>query len=321
MRIFLVLLLSAASHLIIWGQEEVFLFKNLDKQQGLSNNSVKCFLRDSKGFLWIGTNEGLNRYDGYNFRAFKNNPTDTTSLRDNHVTLLFEDHKQHIWVQAGDYLDVFDPATETFNHSQSLFDGRVKIPPVSKSYCVYDNDSNIWYGNSSLGVYKYSPKDGKLMHVNHLPNSNSSLTSDSVTSIAVDSKNNIWVATSASQLERLDNNTGKVTLRVALPWYSDHNYKLFIDKDDWVWITDQNQGTGLYVFDPDANKLTNYREGDKTINLPKDVVSMINQDDAGNIWIGTDHGGILVYNKLSHQQTHLTNQMLHTRSLAGNSIS
>jgi ligand-binding sensor domain-containing protein len=97
------------------------MFENINKAHGLPHNHVQAFLRDSKGFIWIGTTEGLCRFDGYSFKVFKKDPDNSNTIRDNIISRLFEDQAGKIWIAAGDYFEVFDPVTETFSHDQWLF--------------------------------------------------------------------------------------------------------------------------------------------------------------------------------------------------------
>jgi len=89
-------------------------YERLTIADGLSNNEIHCIFQDSRGFLWIGTLDGLNRYDGYSFKAFKHDPADSTSISDNCVTSICEDRAQRLWIGTGNGLNRFDPITETF---------------------------------------------------------------------------------------------------------------------------------------------------------------------------------------------------------------
>src|SRR4030043_13395 len=136
-------------------QEKQFLFTNIDKSQGLSHNHVQYFLKDKKGFVWIGTFEGLCRFDGYSFKVYKNVPSDSTSIKDNIITNLFEDHQGNIWVSSGGYLNIYNPETETFSHTESLYSNRIPVPVGSSWSASYDADGNIIYANYRTGIYKY----------------------------------------------------------------------------------------------------------------------------------------------------------------------
>ena len=113
-------------------ETEPYYFSRVDISQGLSNNQVHCIFRDSRGFIWFGTNSGLNRYDGYTFKIFKNVPNDSTSLSDNRVNGLFEDKYGKIWVVLSESFNVYDPITEKFSQ-ESEIDSLAILPFVNMS--------------------------------------------------------------------------------------------------------------------------------------------------------------------------------------------
>lgn len=92
--IFLILLLGLPS----FAQTKDIKFKHLSSDDGLSQNFVSCILQDQKGFMWFGTKDGLNRYDGYTFVVYQHDPFDTTTISTNYITALYEDSRGYIWV-------------------------------------------------------------------------------------------------------------------------------------------------------------------------------------------------------------------------------
>lgn len=313
-----VLLLSFC--MLVQGQQKIYLFRNLNKDHGLSNNSVRTICRDRQGFLWIGTNEGLNRYDGYTFKCYKRTVNDTTSLRDNLITSILEDLSGKLWVTAGDYLEVFDPATERFGHRNALFNNKLKVPLVSKSSLAIDSNGYEWFGNSSLGLHCYIPSKDSLMKIKCNPLDDSCLSSDSIMSVAVNSHNDIWVTTKKSTLEKVDAKTGKVTQRVKLSVTNDNYYKCIVDRDDDIWLYDFNNSLGLFFYSPTNRQLVHYTHESSPIRLSSNVVFSIINDNQGRIWVGTDHGGITVIDKQHQTVEYILNDPYNQRSLCGNSI-
>ncbi|MBK7407140.1 MAG: hypothetical protein IPJ40_03075 [Saprospirales bacterium] len=90
--------------------------ERLSSELGLSQNMITCLMQDEKGFLWVGTKDGLNRFDGYQFKVYRNNPFDSTSLSNNYVNHLLQDKQGRIWVSTYKGLNLFNPENEVFQH-------------------------------------------------------------------------------------------------------------------------------------------------------------------------------------------------------------
>lgn len=130
-------------------------FQHITISDGLSQGMVNAIYQDSKGFLWFGTLDGLNRYDGYNFRIFRNNPFDSTSISGNYITTITEDHAGRLRIGTGrNGLNCFDPATETFR----LFKHDPKNPNSLSSNVIHtictappakhDQSTTVWIGTA-----------------------------------------------------------------------------------------------------------------------------------------------------------------------------
>lgn len=297
-----------------------FQFNTLDKRNGLSGNSVLCFLKDQTGFIWVGTSEGLNRYDGYTFKKYQHSQSDTLSIRASYVTALFEAPDGQIWVSAGDYLDVFDPKTDRFNHSQTLFNGKIQIPLVSKSYFKTDQNGNIWFGNSSLGLYKYAIQQDVLLKIPSQSGQSHHLVSDSITSLDIDSKGNIWIASKKGCIEMIDHQTGSVVKRVYLDINPDNNYNLYIDSDNDLWIYDKNNNIGIIFYNVTTEKITYFNKTTTQGKFLSDIVLSVIEGNDKFIWVGTDHGGIQIIDKKTKNIKTIRHNPLRNRSICSNTI-
>jgi len=98
-------------------------FGHLTSDDGLSQNFISCIIQDQKGFMWFGTKDGLNRYDGHNFVVYQHDPFDTTTITDNFITSLFEDSRGYIWVgNIKRWINIFERETETFHHIRMVLE-------------------------------------------------------------------------------------------------------------------------------------------------------------------------------------------------------
>jgi ligand-binding sensor domain-containing protein len=145
-------------------QNEIMHFEQLNTEKGLSNKSVYAILSDSKGFLWIGTSDGLNRYDGYKFTVFKNIPGDTNTLSDNVIYNIYEDEKEQLWICTGNGLNKFDNKRNTFQRFKHDRNSENSIwgNPVYKIY--QDHESIYWIGTFNGGLNRYDESIETFSH-------------------------------------------------------------------------------------------------------------------------------------------------------------
>ncbi|MGB5893987.1 MAG: two-component regulator propeller domain-containing protein, partial [Ignavibacteriaceae bacterium] len=239
-------------------------FNHLTVEDGLSQNSVYCIFQDSKGFMWFGTQGGLNRYDGYNIKVFKNIPDDSTSLKDNFIFSIYEDPFATIYIetQSGAF-HRYNPRSESFQilNKDSI---DLKKAKVSSILAQLQEDSGIkWMGGlgQGTGLERFNTKTGEKTIFKHNPNDPSSISDDKVYSVYRDRLGNLWVGTS-NGLDRLDELTGKFF------HYRNNPSDPFSISDNWVWpIFEDSRGNlwigtnkgGLCFFDPTSGRFYNYK--------------------------------------------------------------
>jgi len=168
-------------------------FEKIDVEQGLSSNRVYSIAQDQTGFLWFGTEDGLNRYDGYKFKVFRHEPDDSNSISDNSVWSLMVDRSGKLWIgtKAGE-LNRYNPETEKFE-SWKIKSDRTKENSIT---CVYeDRIGNIWIGTYGDGIYRLNPSNKNLDHWSSEPDNPKSLSHNYVRSILEDNEGNILIAT------------------------------------------------------------------------------------------------------------------------------
>src|SRR5690606_38250139 len=134
---------------------------NLTSYDGLSQNTVNAIHQDRDGFIWIGTDEGLNRFDSYSFRIFRHSPADSNSINDNFIKKIFEDSRNNLWIGTASGLSFYDSETETFRNYVYQDNDSTSINYGGLMDIVEDNDGNIWVGNYS-GLSRLNPKTDKF---------------------------------------------------------------------------------------------------------------------------------------------------------------
>ncbi len=168
-------------------------FHRLTTAQGLTNNNVNDLLQDRLGLIWFATEDGLNRYDGYELRTLRHIPGDENSLADNSIWTLLEDRSGRIWLGTkSGIVHCYDPSTETF----SKWELKINSVKDNTVTTIYEHSQGaIWVGTYRGGLYRLDPVAGKIAHWSSTPQNPTTLSSDYVTSIAEDQTGDIWIGT------------------------------------------------------------------------------------------------------------------------------
>jgi len=287
-------------------------FKNITVEDGLSQSTVFCILQDSEGFMWFGTRGGgLNRYDGYNFTIFKNDPNDTTTLSNNEVISLFEDTDGNLWVgtrKGG--LNRFNRVTETFQQYMHS-DNEKSISGNTINAIFQDSRGNLWFGTSSgLNLFK----DGVFLH-NQIPD----IDGGNITSIGEDAHGNLYVSDKMGLYiwDRTQNNTQYFLNKDMSSDASRSNYSVpvLIDKSNQVWLGSSN---GLKVLN-EKNEVESFESFYNIPWGPKSETRAIHEDIRGNIWVGTIQG-LYCFNKNRNTLEYFKKDENETESLGHNSV-
>ena len=168
-------------------------FKSLTVEDGLSNNKVNTVIQDQTGFMWFGTDDGLNRFDGYNFIVLRHDPLDSNSISGNSIWSLMEDSHGNIWIGTKEgILDRYDPAAEKYTHWKI----ESKLTEENSIKAIFeDSKANIWIGSYKDGLYKLNLESNKLVHWSTNPNDEKSLSHNYVLAIEEDKNGKIIVGT------------------------------------------------------------------------------------------------------------------------------
>ncbi len=325
-RVFLVLFLFTFSLIVNTGAQNHIRFNHLTIEDGLSQSAVTCIFQDKNGFMWFGTQDGLNRYDGYNFKVFKNDPENTNSLTDNFIFSIYEDDLGTLYIgtQSGN-LHEYDPNKESFTIiSPDSID--LHKTDMNSVLAVYYDKSNIkWTGGLSqeTGLKMENEETGEVKTFTHDPNNKSSLSNDKVYSILRDSKGSLWIGT-FDGLNKLDEETGKFIHFKNNP--DDPNSI----SDNFVWpVYEDSRGIlwvgtvrgGLCKFDPQTNSLINYKNdpSDPT-SLNDNYIFSIYEDRSGVIWVGTNTGGLNYFHPSSQVFEHYISNAENKNSLSDNDV-
>lgn len=261
-----------------------YMFKHLEVKDGLSNNQVNAIYKDSRGFMWFGTASGLNRYDGYDIKVYRNQKDDVKSLPDNYIEEIQEDASGRLWLHAGTGYVIYDPAFDSFDRNVEAWMWEIGVSGNPTSVYI-DKDKVYWIYNGQ-GIYRYRQGDEAAVAVKPdvLKDISASVTDMLVCKdgLLLVYGNGVLVCLDTDKLEMKWKVSGIVSERGE---HTKEVFTLFVDRSERIWIY---SAIGMWVYDL-PHKTWNMR------SLRTDTYSMVRalaQDKNGCIWIGKDQDGI-----------------------------
>jgi ligand-binding sensor domain-containing protein len=291
--------LRAALPLVVlsaaFSQPHSLRFDHITTKEGLSQDIVTCIARDAKGFMWFGTEDGLNRYDGYSIRVYKNDPVDSTTIAWNSIAAMLVDRQGRLWVSASG-VNLYDERTDKFTRFQHSPANPLSLPYDYVSALCQDSNGAIWAGTGK-GLAQFDSRTGHCLLYKNKPNDLSSLSSNLVLALLTDRKGTLWVGTQDG-LNRFDAASGRFrrflsTGRPAGGRSRNAIVSIFEHQDGTIWLG--TNGGGLIRFDPRTGAAKRYLS---VLHNPKapghDVLFAIRADRHGRLWIG-HFGGLDIF--------------------------
>jgi len=305
---------------------ETFNFARLDNTYGLSNNQIEYIFKDSRGFMWFGTNYGLNRYDGYHVKVYKSVKNDNTSLLYNAVTRIQEDKNGNLWIGDTQNYVIYNVLTEKFNRNITKYISTLGIHFMPTRVEI-DNQKNYYFCRANDGIYKYDISTKRVYHFKQSTNINT-LSRGTIISIRPD-HGFFWVLFKSGLLERVNEKTNTVDFRNSYVLEnaigSSLDKRLYIDAEGFPWVYPGIGDKGALCFNMAQGHWTFFGNDKSEFHYSSDkyitsnFVRDIAQDNKGRIWIATDHGGVNIYSKTTNSIIVLKNDPLNPNSLSQNS--
>jgi signal transduction histidine kinase/ligand-binding sensor domain-containing protein/DNA-binding response OmpR family regulator len=258
--------------------------------QGLSNNSVRCIFQDHQGFMWFGTYDGLNRYDGQGFKVFRNKLNDTTSLPHNYIYTIHEDQHNRLWIGTGQGLviynrlnAVFTPVYYTAYPSKQRNRVSFNVNSVRS-----DPNGNVFIGTNGWGLLLRKKRDDIAVQV-PFKSETGDITGYNVPAFCIDQQQRTWFFIQDIGLCQFDYSTNSIrlvnnTIRTASA--------LEADTKGNIWIGTSN---GLYKYSIISNTVTGHFREEKN-QLTNNRIASLYMDQKEDLWIGTEGGGINILN-------------------------
>lgn len=320
--------------LLVWGiviasgvalqcQQPAFKCTRLTTADGLSDNMVFCSLQDRDGFMWFGTRDGLNKYDGYKFTVYRNNPTDSTTLSDNAIFCLFEDAKGNVWIGT------YSGGICRFDKNSNSFVRYYHVPKYAEkkdvgqvtSICD-DADGSIWMTTSSLPfpqLYKLNPATGHCINYSQFPSDKYKLRGQYVSRVCRDSTGRIWIV-SGSGVSYYDAQHDAFRSVATPPELYALNVPNFVATDkQYLWVAGSTDDVWCMRYAQREPSFQRFRPVARDQILDNAVLSVLSHRQ-NVIFVATSGNGLYALNISSQRYVHLPQEDYSVHSLPSKGI-
>jgi len=316
------LLLSQALPL----EAQELIFRHLAVEDGLSQNTINCIYQDAYGFLWFGTQDGLNSYDGYDFTIYRNDPTDSITLSHNWIWDILEDASSHLWIATWNGLTKYDRTAQTFKRFLPDSTDKRSISGTRPASMVRDRSGRIWIATWGGGLNVLDPGAETFVQYRQTQSPGRNYPGDYTRKLYLDSKGTLWIG------------TWNGLWKCSLPSENDPVFESYIhqpgdrssissnritsfgeDSEGNLWIGTLEGGLNLYH--PESNAFEHFvHEQHDHSSISSNDITCIESATAGSLWVGTVNQGLNLLDPASRKFIHYKNDPADPRSLASNNV-
>ncbi|MFL5809471.1 MAG: two-component regulator propeller domain-containing protein [Flavisolibacter sp.] len=317
---FLLLLFSEACV----AQQPKLKFRHINHEKGLSNSTIECMYQDKRGFIWFGTRDGLNRFDGYGMAVYKNISTDTNSLSDNYIRNIFEDHEGYLWIATYNGVNRFDPSTNRFKRYQHDPAIKGSLSNNAVNFIYEDRKGTVWVSTYGGGLNALDKKTGRFIQFRKNLSVTGNITDDHVNCIAEDRRGNFWVGTdNGLHLMNRDDQTFYLFQDLSNPERIAQNNRIRSIQEDAqgnLWLGTEN--SGILKFNYQKKSFTHFEHSETDPrSLANNMVKAVLADSKGNIWVGSINGGLDLLDPQTNTFYHYQNEPDDPSSLSQRTVS
>jgi ligand-binding sensor domain-containing protein/serine phosphatase RsbU (regulator of sigma subunit) len=297
------LLFLFCSIYLSYAQQQRFRFDRISLNEGLSQSIIHTMIKDRDGFLWIGTESGLNKYDGYEFTVYKQNPFDLNSISNSQIISLYEDRNGLLWIgTAGGGLNSFDREIDTFTHYRHIPEDSTSLANDFVGFISGDSEGNVWVITAAGGIDRLNTETGLFRRYRYDPENPNSLNHNGIRSFFEDNSGTIWLGT-LSGLNRYDWEGDQF---ISYKPHKNSSNSLSYDEVTYIhesptepgvlWICTGeldgfSEGGGLNRFDINNESFTHYNlQSKKSLSRSGNITGQILEDHEGLFWICSTQG-------------------------------
>ncbi len=301
--------------MLVYSQDNDLRFRRVTTRNGLSQSNVTSVVKDKKGFLWITTRDGLNRFDGNDFKVYRYNPEEPNSISSNYQSSLYLDRSGQLWIGSNAGLDRYDPLKDNFIHYPYKKTLHVKA--------IYQDSKNrMWIGSKS-GFFLFNPTNGIYKEFLHADGNPASIGDDDINSITgIDNK--IWLGTANAGISIYD--PEKNTFTNHLYNSSDPSSigaknvkKIIQDRRGNIWAA--TEGGGLSLFNPASKSFKSLKNSPGNPNsIGSNHLIALAETSDGRLWIGSEAEGLSIYDPIARKFSVYKHDPYDSRTLSHNTV-
>ncbi len=309
------------TRLAVFPQAGNIKFENISTKDGLSQSSPNCIIQDSRGILWIGTEDGLNVYDGYSFRVYKPEVNHPGSISNNRIKCMIESQDGNLWIGTnGGGLNIYDRKQDVFIHFNGYDSADFNSDIIN---CLHgDEDGTIWAGTTN-GLVKIEPSKRKISQFVRDPFNFYSIVDDHIICLTSNKSGSLWIGT-INGLNQM--NIAKESFRIYLHDEEDESSissnsitSFLVDQNNSLWIG-TTDGLNLYDHSGDVFERISIPYKKNINRFTEYAITSLEEDNDGNIWIGTYGGGVDILLKNTNQIINLVYNHTNPYSLSSNEV-
>lgn len=294
-------------------------FEHLTTRNGLTQNHINCIFQDNEGFIWIGTFNGLSRYDGYKFKNYYNEVQNKRSLSHQSVNVIFQDKNNNMWIGTENGLNRFNRKTNDFSRYYLSSDVNGKIISNDINTIYEDKKGNLWIGFYGEGLKKFNPPDGQFYNIPELSSSGLKY----VNAFFIDKNNIIWIGTERNGLISFNPETKSFKKykkdKVNLIGISDSCISAIAeDKIDNLWI-----GTwdgGLNKLNKKTDKFTIYKSFSQDNKVSNNTITSLTFDNKEQLWVSTFGQGLIKFSTRDEKYDLFIHEENNSQSISHNVV-
>jgi two-component system sensor histidine kinase ChiS len=315
-------------------------FENISLEEGLSQSTVFSIIQDQRGFLWFGTEDGLNKYDGYSFTVYKADLDSSNSLLSNWIDVIYEDDDGMLWIGTSGGLDRFDPWRETFTHFQHNPEDDKSLSANHITALLQDHEGMLWIGTLDGGINKLDLETEQIVYYQEDPRDQDSISSNGITSVYEDEFGILFVGTANGGLNvynREENIWLSFLPDSSNPTSISHRHVSSItgNGSGLLWIGTEGGGlnklilsssqredlaSGSFQNSPDLQFQHYQHDPNEYSSLSSNDISSLYSDYEGMLWIGTKTTGLNLLTPEEDEFVHYQNNPGNPDSLSHNWI-